>query len=128
MRVFTDPNTLIPEVHLVVQRQSRHGTNAGGGYSAGAISPSPAGARTSLRLLGTFIYLRDRDTGRYCHRVSTTLRKADHCERCSLQARAEYRRRDQAIEATRDQRFTGRRRRDRRVTLTNQSSRTVISR
>ncbi|MEE8429513.1 MAG: cyclic beta 1-2 glucan synthetase, partial [Gammaproteobacteria bacterium] len=76
-------------------------TNAGGGYSRWrdlAITRWREDATTDC--WGTFIYLRDRDTGRYWSSAyQPTLVKPDHYEAIFVQARAEYRRRDQDIEA-----------------------------
>jgi len=128
MRVFTDPNTPIPEVHLLSNgRYHVMATNAGGGYSRWrdlAITRWREDATADC--WGTFIYLRDRDTGRYWSTgYQPTLRKADHCEAIFVQARAEYRRRDQAIEAHTEISVSPEDDVEiRRVTLTNQSSRT----
>ena len=101
MRVFTDPNTPAPEVHLLSNgRYHVMATNAGGGYSCWrnlAVTRWREDATSDG--WGTFIYLRDRDTGRYWSTAhQPTLRRADHYEATFVQARAEYRRRDQAIE------------------------------
>jgi cyclic beta-1,2-glucan synthetase len=101
MRVFTDPNTPIPEIHLLSNgRYHVMVTNAGGGYSRRrdlAITRWREDATSDD--WGTFIYLRDRDTGRYWSSAyQPTRRKADHYEAIFAQARAEYRRRDQGIE------------------------------
>jgi cyclic beta-1,2-glucan synthetase len=79
---------------------------------------------------GTFIYLRDRDSGKYWSTAhQPTLRRADHYEAIFVQARAEYRRRDQAIEAHTEISVSPEDDVEiRRVTLTNQSSRTRQSR
>ncbi len=102
MRVFNDPNTLIPEVHLLSNgRYHVMATSAGGGYSSCrdlALTRWREDATSDS--WGTFIYLRDCDTGRYWSTTyQPTLRKADHYEAIFVQARAEYRRRDEAIEA-----------------------------
>jgi len=101
MRVFTDPNTTIPEVHLL-SNGSYHvmATHAGGGYSRWReLAVTRWREDTTADGWGTFIYLRDRDSGRYWSSAhQPTLRKADHYEAIFVQARAEYRRRDQAIE------------------------------
>ncbi|MEW5959306.1 MAG: glycosyl hydrolase family 65 protein, partial [Chloroflexota bacterium] len=72
------------------------------------------------------IYLRDLDTGRYWSAAyQPTLRKADHYESIFVQARAEYRRRDQAIEAHTEISVSPEDDVEiRRVTLANLSSRT----
>jgi cellobiose phosphorylase len=128
MRVFTDPNTPIPEVHLLSNgRYHVMATNAGGGYSRWrdlAVTRWREDATSDC--WGTFIYLRDRDTGHYWSTAyQPTLRQADHYEAIFVQARAEYRRRDQAIEAHTEISVSPEDDVEiRRVTLTNQSSRT----
>ncbi len=102
MRVFTDPNTALPEVHLLSNGKYHvMVTHAGGGYSRWrdlAVSRWREDATSDC--WGTFIYLRDRDTGRYWSTTyQPTLREADRYEAIFVQARAEYRRRDEAIEA-----------------------------
>lgn len=101
MRVFTDPNTLVPEVHLL-SNGSYHVmvTHAGGGYSRWRdLAVTRWREDSTSDCWGTFVYLRDRDTARYWSTAyQPTLRKADHYEAIFVQARAEYRRRDQAIE------------------------------
>jgi cyclic beta-1,2-glucan synthetase len=127
MRVFTNPNTPIPEVHLLSNgRYHVLATHAGGGYSRWrdlAITRWREDATADG--WGTFIYLRDRDTGRYWSSAyQPTLRRADHYEAIFVQARAEYRRRDQAIEAHTEICVSPEDDVEiRRVTLTNQSSR-----
>ena len=101
MRVFTEPNTLIPEVHLLSNgRYHVMATNAGGGYSRWhdlAITRWREDATADC--WGTFIYLRDRDNGRYWSAAhQPTLHLADRYEAIFVQARAEYRRRDHSIE------------------------------
>ncbi len=128
MRVFTDPNTPIPEVHLLSNgRYHVMATHAGGGYSRWrdlAVTRWREDATSDC--WGTFIYLRDRDTGRYWSAAhQPTLRKADHYEAIFLEARAEYRRRDQAIEAHTEISVSPEDDVEiRRVTLTNLSTRT----
>ncbi|MBT9539288.1 MAG: cyclic beta 1-2 glucan synthetase [Thiobacillus sp.] len=127
MRVFTDPNTPLPEVHLLSNgRYHVMATHAGGSTSRWrdlAITRWREDATSDG--WGTFIYLRDRDSGRYWSTAhQPTLRRADHYEAIFVQARAEYRRRDQAIETHTE--ITVSPEDDveiRRVTLTNQSSR-----
>ncbi|MGV8991335.1 MAG: GH36-type glycosyl hydrolase domain-containing protein [Thiobacillus sp.] len=127
MRVFTNPNTLIPEVHLL-SNGSYHvmATHAGGGYSRWrdlAVTRWREDATSDDR--GTFIYLRDRDNGRYWSSAyQPTRQKADHYEAIFVQARAEYRRRDQAIETHTEISVSPEDDVEiRRVTLTNHSSR-----
>ena len=128
MRVFTDPNTLIPEVHLL-SNGSYHvmATHAGGGYSRWrdlAVTRWREDATSDG--WGTFIYLRDRDTGRYWSTAyQPTLRRADRYEAIFVQGRAEYRRRDQGIEAHTEISVSPEDDVEiRRVTLSNHSSRT----
>jgi hypothetical protein len=127
MRVFADPNTPIPEVHLLSNgRYHVMATHAGGSYSRWrdlAVTRWREDATSDN--WGTFIYLRDRDSGRYWSAAhQPTLRRADHYEAIFVQARAEYRRRDQAIEAHTEISVSPEDDVEiRRVTLTNQSSR-----
>ena len=71
------------------------------------------------------MYLRDRDSGRYWSTAyQPTLSKADHYEAIFVQGRAEFRRRDQAIEAHTEISVSSEDDVEiRRVTLTNLSSR-----
>jgi len=102
MRVFTDPNTPIPEVHLL-SNGNYHvmATHAGGGYSLWRnLAVTRWREDATADNWGTFIYLRDRDSGHYWSTAyQPTGVKPDHYEAIFVQARAEYRRRDQAIEA-----------------------------
>jgi len=128
MRVFADPNTPIPEVHLLSNgRYHVMANHAGGGYSRWRdLAVTRWREDVTADGWGTFIYLRDRDTGRYWSTgYQPTRQHADHYEAIFVQGRAEYRRRDQAIEAhteicvsPEDDVET------RRITLANQSSRT----
>ncbi|WP_416224001.1 GH36-type glycosyl hydrolase domain-containing protein [Thiohalophilus sp.] len=128
MRVFTNPNTPIPEVHLLSNgRYHVMATHAGGSTSRWrdlAITRWREDATADD--WGTFIYLRDRDSGKYWSSAhQPTLRRADHYEAIFVQARAEYRRRDQAIEAHTEISVSPEDDVEiRRVTLTNQSART----
>ncbi|MDQ6972079.1 MAG: glucoamylase family protein, partial [Mariprofundaceae bacterium] len=101
MRVFSDPNTPMPEVHLL-SNGNYHvmATHAGGGYSRWRdLAVTRWREDATADNWGTFIYLRDQDTGRYWSTAyQPTGVKADHYEAIFAQARAEYRRRDQAIE------------------------------
>jgi cyclic beta-1,2-glucan synthetase len=128
MRVFTDPNTPIPEVHLLSNgRYHVMSTHAGGGYSRWRdLAVTRWREDATCDDWGTFIYLRDRDTERYWSTAyQPTLREADHYEAIFVQARAEYRRRDQAIETHTEISVSPEDDVEiRRVTLTNQSSRT----
>ncbi len=127
MRVFTDPNTPTPEVHLL-SNGSYHvmATHAGGGYSRWRdLAVTRWREDTTTDSWGTFIYLRDRDTGAlWSTAYQPTGRKADHYEAIFIQARAEYRRRDEAIETHTEISVSPEDDVEiRRVTLTNLSSR-----
>ncbi|MHB8825099.1 MAG: glucoamylase family protein, partial [Thiobacillus sp.] len=128
MRVFTEPNTQIPEVHLLSNgRYHVMATHAGGSYSRWRdLAVTRWREDATADGWGTFIYLRDRDSGEYWSTAhQPTLRRADHYEAIFVQARAEYRRRDQAIEAHTEISVSPEDDVEiRRVTLTNQSSRT----
>lgn len=127
MRVFRETTTQIPEVHLLSNgRYHVMATHAGGGYSRRhglAVTRWREDATTDA--WGTFIYLRDRDSGKYWSSAhQPTLRRADHYEAIFVQARAEYRRRDQAIDAHTEICVSPEDDVEiRRVILTNQSSR-----
>lgn len=126
MRVFTDPNTPMPEVQLLSNgRYHVMATHAGGGYSRWLdLAVSRWREDVTCDSWGTFIYLRDCDTGRYwSNTYQPTRRKADHYEAIFVQARAEYRRRDEAIEAHTEISVSPEDDVEiRRLTLTNQSS------
>ncbi|MDP3586198.1 MAG: glucoamylase family protein [Thiobacillus sp.] len=127
MRVFTEPSTQLPEVHLLSNgRYHVMATHAGGSTSRWrdlAITRWREDATTDG--WGTFIYLRDRASGKYWSTAhQPTLQRADHYEAIFVQARAEYRRRDHAIEAHTEISVSPEDDVEiRRVTLTNQSSR-----
>ncbi|HEX7971176.1 MAG TPA: glucoamylase family protein [Thiobacillus sp.] len=127
MRVFTDPNTPIPEVHLLSNgRYHVMATHAGGSYSRWRdLAVTRWREDATCDCWGTFVYLRDRDSGRYWSTAhQPTLRHADHYEAIFVQARAEYRRRDQAIEAHTEISVSPEDDVEiRRVTLTNQTAR-----
>lgn len=101
MRIFKTPNTPMPEVHLL-SNGNYHvmATNAGGGYSRWRnLSVTRWREDATSDNWGTFVYLRDCDSGEYWSSAyQPTLRKADEYEAIFVQARAEYRRRDQLIE------------------------------
>jgi cellobiose phosphorylase len=127
MRVFTDPNTPAPEVHLL-SNGNYHvmTTHAGGGYSRWRdLAVTRWREDATVDGWGTFIYLRDRDSGTFWSTAyQPTLRQADHYEAIFVQARAEYRRRDEAIEAHTEISVSPEDDVEiRRVTLTNLSSR-----
>ncbi len=101
MHVFRDPDSAAPEVQLLSNgRYHVMATHAGGGYSRfGGLAISRWREDATSDDWGTFIYLRDRDSLEYWSAAyQPTRRKAEHYEAIFVQARAEYRRRDQAIE------------------------------
>lgn len=128
MRVFTDPNTPMPEVHLLSNgRYHVMATQGGGSYSRWRdLAVTRWREDATMDGWGTFIYLRDGETGKYWSAAyQPTLRQANHYEAIFVQGRAEYRRRDQAIEAHTEISVSPEDDVEiRRVTLTNQSSRT----
>lgn len=102
MRIFANPNTLIPEVHLLSNgRYHVMATNSGGGYTRWRdLAVTRWREDRTADNWGTFVYLRDSDNGNFWSTTyQPTLRKADHYEAIFGQARAEYRLRDQSIEA-----------------------------
>lgn len=101
-RVFTDPNTPLPEVHLLSNgRYHVMATHAGGGYSRWRdLAVTRWREDATCDGYGTFIYLRDRKTGSYWSTAHQPTRgKAERYEAIFGQARAEYRRVEHAIEA-----------------------------
>ncbi len=101
-RVLTDPNTPLPEIHLLSNgRYHVMVTNAGGGYSHWRdLAVTRWREDVTCDCSGTFIYLRDRRTGDYWSTAyQPTRKKAERYEAVFVQARAEYRRLDDAIEA-----------------------------
>ena len=128
IRVFNDPDTPIPEVHLL-SNGSYHvmATQAGGGYSRWRdLAVTRWREDATCDCWGTFIYLREPETGRYWSAAhQPTRRRAEHYEAIFVQGRAEYRRRDQAIETHTELSVSPEDDVEiRRVTLTNLSSRT----
>lgn len=128
MRVFTELNTPLPEVHLLSNgRYHVMATHAGGGYSRWReLAVTRWREDAAADNWGTFIYLRDRTTGRYWSAAyQPTLRRADHYQAIFVQGRAEYRRRDQSIETHTEISVSPEDDVEiRRVMLTNQTSRT----
>jgi cellobiose phosphorylase len=101
-RVFTEPNTPLPEVHLLSNgRYHVMATHAGGGYSRWRdLAVTRWREDATCDGYGTFIYLRDRKTGSlWSTAYQPTRSKAERYEAVFVQARAEYRRVDHAIEA-----------------------------
>ncbi|MES2637256.1 MAG: glucoamylase family protein, partial [Pseudomonadota bacterium] len=128
MRVFNEPSTPIPEVHLLSNgRYHVMATSAGGGYSRWHdLAVTRWREDATQDNWGTFIYLRDVDSHRYWSSAhQPTLRKADFYEAVFSQARAEYRRRDQSIETHTEISVSPEDDVEiRRITLTNLSART----
>ncbi len=116
MRVFTDPNTPVPEVHLLSNgRYHVMATHAGGSYSRWrdlAVTRWREDATSDG--WGTFIYLRDRDSGQLL--VDRTSTDPAPCRSLRGDLRAGARRipaaRPGDRNAHRDQRVPGGRRRD----------------
>jgi len=127
MRVFTDPNTPLPEVHLLSNgRYHVMATHAGGSYSRWRdMAMTRWREDATADNWGTFIYLRDRDSGRsWSAAHQPTLTRADRYEAIFVQARAEYRRRDHAIDTHTEISVSPEDDVEiRRVTLTNHASR-----
>jgi hypothetical protein len=92
MRVFTDPNLAVPEVQLLSNgRYHVMVSHAGGGYSRWRdLAVSRWREDVTRDCWGTFIYLRDRESGQYWSAAyQPTLRRADHYEAIFTQSRAE---------------------------------------
>jgi cellobiose phosphorylase len=102
-------------------------THAGGGYSRWRdLAVTRWREDATCDCWGSFIYLRDCDSGRYWSTAyQPTRRKAESYEAIFVQGRAEYRRRDQGIDTHTEISVSSEDDVEiRRVTLTNQSSRT----
>jgi cyclic beta-1,2-glucan synthetase len=102
MRVFTSPNTPLPEVHLLSNgRYHVMATNAGGGYSRWKDLAVTRWREDATRDdWGTFCYLRDTASGvLWSSAYQPTRRKPDHYEAIFVEGRAEYRRRDEEIDS-----------------------------
>ena len=101
LRVFDDTDAAMPEVHLL-SNGSYHviASHAGGGASRWRdLAVTRWREDATCDAWGTFIYLRDREAGRFWSAAhQPTRRKADRYEAIFMQARAEYRRRDHEIE------------------------------
>ena len=100
IRVFTTPQTSMPEVHLLSNgRYHVMVTNAGGGYSMWKEIAVTRWREDSTRdNAGTFCYLRDVTSGEVWSTAhQPTLKPAKKYEAIFSQARAEFRRRDNDI-------------------------------
>ncbi len=102
MRVFPTPHTPIPEVHLLSNgRYHVMVTNAGGGYSRWKdLVVTRWREDATCDGWGMFCYLRDAATGAvWSSAYQPTRRLSKNYEAIFLQGRAEYRRRDEDIDA-----------------------------
>jgi cellobiose phosphorylase len=128
MRVFGTPHTAIPEVHLLSNgRYHVMATNAGGGFSRWkdlAITRWREDATSDG--WGTFCYLRNTETGSlWSAAYQPTRRPSKKYEAIFVQGRAEYRRRDEEIDAHTEIAVSPEDDVEvRRITLTNLSDRT----
>ena len=127
VRVFSNPDTPTPEVHLLSNgRYHVMATHAGGSFSRWSdLAVTRWREDATADDWGVFVYLRDRDSGVvWSGTHQPTRQPADHYEAIFVQGRAEYRRRDQAIETHTELCVSPEDDVEiRRVTLTNQSSR-----
>ncbi len=101
-RVLTDPNTPLPEVHLLSNGHYHvMATHAGGGYSRwNDLAVTRWREDATCDGYGTFIYVRDLKTGSFWSTAyQPTRTTAQRYEAIFVQARAEYRRVDHSIEA-----------------------------
>jgi cyclic beta-1,2-glucan synthetase len=102
MRVFTDPSSLVPEVHLISNgRYHVMISSAGGGYSRWRDLAITRWREDVTRdCWGTFLYIRDVDLNRvWSSSHQPTLAPSRQYEAIFTQARAEFRRRDAAIDS-----------------------------
>ena len=101
MRIFTDPATPAPEVHLLSNgRYHVAVTSAGGGYSRWRDIAITRWKEDSTRdCWGSFVYLRDLETGEFWSTtLQPTLRTTQGYEAIFTQARAEFRHRYSGLE------------------------------
>ena len=97
VRVFSSPDTPIPEVQLLSNgRYHVMVTNAGGGYSRWKdIAVTRWREDSTCDNWGTFCYLRDVTSGEFWSTAyQPTLKQSDNYEAIFSEARAEFRRRD----------------------------------
>jgi cyclic beta-1,2-glucan synthetase len=125
MRVFTDPSSPVPEVHLLSNgRYHVVVTSAGGGYSRWRDLAVTRWREDPTRdCWGTFCYLRDLQSGRLWstawHPTAVASKKY---EAIFTQARAEFRRQDELIDSHTDISVSSEDDIElRRITLTNRS-------
>ncbi|OGR65192.1 MAG: cyclic beta 1-2 glucan synthetase [Elusimicrobia bacterium GWB2_63_16] len=101
-RVFTTPHTPAPEVHLLSNgAYSLMVTNAGDGYTRWKdLAVTRWRGDAVVQDGGTYIYLRDADTGEFWSAAyQPTLKPPSRYEAIFSRSRAEFRRRDHEIEA-----------------------------
>ncbi len=101
LRVFPNPNTPVPEIHLLSNgKYSVMVTNSGGGYSSwNNIAITRWHEDTALENEGTFLYLRDMKTGEYWSSAyQPALQKSGNYEAIFSRSWAEFKRRDHHIE------------------------------
>jgi cellobiose phosphorylase len=101
MRVFSDPTTAVPEVHLLSNGQYHVAiTSAGGGYSRWrGVSVTRWREDPTRDCWGNFCYVRDLDSGTVWSTAwQPTTTAAKKYEAIFTQARAEFRRIDEQIE------------------------------
>ena len=127
MRVFSDPNSPVPEVHLLSNgRYHIMVTSAGGGYSRWRDLAVTRWREDSTRdCYGTFCYLRDLDSGVvWSTALHPSGQSTNSYEAIFTQARAEFRHRHQFIEMHSQISVSSEDDMElRRVTLTNRSDR-----
>lgn len=100
MRVFTNPNMVTPEVHLLSNGRYHVAiTSSGGGYSRWRDLAVNRWREDPTRdALGQFIYMRDVDSGEVWSATHhPVLKTSKQYEAVFTQARAEFRRRDSEI-------------------------------
>ena len=100
-RVFTTPNTPAPETHLLSNGSyNLMVTNSGAGYTRWKdLAVTRWREDAALENEGTFVYLRDTETGEFWSSAyQPTLKKPDRYEAIFSRSRAEFKRRDHGIE------------------------------
>ncbi len=101
IRVFRNPNTPSPEVHMLSNgRYTVMVTVAGGGFSRWKeISVTRWQEDATSEIYGSFCYVRDLGNGRlWSTAYQPVLAKTEHYEAIFSQARAEFRRWDEGVE------------------------------
>ncbi len=101
LRVFTNPDTIMPETHLLSNgKYSVMVNNSGSGYSRWKnIAVTRWHEDAALDNEGTFIYLRDTITGEFWSTAYQPTRQiSKNYEALFSQSRAEFKRRDHAID------------------------------